>query len=84
MGQLDKRGFDVWLICLVLLPALASEWLAPKPNKDRAKDIARDHSQPVEDYAWYPLSIAPTEEATLALLDILIFWALFRKRQVNT
>ena len=41
---------------VVLNPELAREWLAPRLSKDRAKEIARDHSQPVEDFEWYPVS----------------------------
>ena len=41
---------------VVLSPELAREWLAPGISKDRAKELARDHSQPVEDFEWYPVS----------------------------
>ncbi|RMP44336.1 hypothetical protein ALO95_200337 [Pseudomonas syringae pv. antirrhini] len=41
---------------VVLSPEAAREWLAPGLSKDRAKEIARDLCQPVEDFEWYPVS----------------------------
>lgn len=41
---------------VVLSPELAWEWLAPGLSKERAKAIATDCSQPVEDFEWYPVS----------------------------
>lgn len=41
---------------VVLSPELAREWLAPGLSEERAKVIATDCSQPVEDFEWYPVS----------------------------
>lgn len=41
---------------VVLSPELAREWLAPGLSKERAKAIASDCSQLVEDFEWYPVA----------------------------
>lgn len=41
---------------VVLTPKLAREWLQPNLTKDRAKEIAKDHGQPADDFEWYPVS----------------------------
>lgn len=44
------------LLCIVLSPELAREWLSPDLTKDRAKEIACDCGQPAEEFEWYPVS----------------------------
>jgi putative SOS response-associated peptidase YedK len=41
---------------VVLSPEMAREWLQPDLTKDRAKAIARNLGQPVDDFEWYPVS----------------------------
>lgn len=52
LGMLDIHDWRP----VVLYSELAREWIAPGLSKDRAKEIARDKSQPVEDFEWYPVS----------------------------
>jgi putative SOS response-associated peptidase YedK len=41
---------------VVLTPEMAREWLAPGLSNDRTKEFAKEFSQPVEDFEWYPVS----------------------------
>lgn len=42
----------------VLTPGFAREWLKPDLEPVRAKEIAREHCHPVEDFEWFPVGKA--------------------------
>jgi putative SOS response-associated peptidase YedK len=56
-GSLNVGMFDIhdWRP-VVLSPELAREWFVLGLTKERAKKIATDCSQSVDDFEWYPVS----------------------------